>query len=461
MSFPEGFLWGAATSSYQIEGAWNEDGKGESIWDTAAHAGMIKNGETGDVACDHYHRYNADVRLMKELGLNAYRFSVSWPRIFPSGRGTVNLKGVKFYDALVNELLKCGIEPVVTLYHWDLPQALQNIGGWINREVIAAYVEYASFMFNHFGDRVKKWITFNEPMIFTLLFYSTGVFDLGKRNIAGGIQASHLVNVAHAKTVRAYRHSSHSDGKIGITLNLSPVYTNSDSFLDQKAGEIIDNISNRWFLEPVLKASYPSGLLNEFEEKFSLAIPKEDLTLLKDNPMDFLGINTYTCQRIGATKPDKLPDIDTFVARLLTGTMEKPELVEGREYSEMGWEIYPKGLYDLLLRIDRDYNHPLLYVTENGMADKDDKIVDNVVEDDDRVSYLQQYLTAAQQAIEEGVNLAGYFVWSLLDNLEWLHGTSKRFGLFRVNFTTRERIWKKSARWYARVIIDNGFETSG
>ncbi|MFX1533364.1 MAG: GH1 family beta-glucosidase [Promethearchaeota archaeon] len=455
IKFPKGFLWGAATSSYQIEGAWNEDGKGESIWDFICHnLELVKNDDTGDVACDHYHRYKEDVALMKEMGLKAYRFSISWPRIFPTGRDEINSKGVEFYDNLVNELLRNGIEPVVTLYHWDLPIALQNIGSWESREVVDAYTEYATFMFNHFGDRVKKWITFNEPMIFTLVYYASEVFN----NIAGGIQASHLVNVAHAKAVQAYRRSSHSDGIIGITLNLSSVYPKTDSSLDRKTVKIFDSIINRWFLDPVLKGSYPSELLNIFKGKYNFSIPEEDIILLKESPMDFLGVNTYSCYRIGAKKTENLNDLESIVGDLLKGLLEGQEMVEGREYSEMGWEIYPKALYDLLLRIDKDYNHPLLYITENGMACKDDKIVDDVVQDDDRLSYLKRHFEAAHKALEKGVNLAGYFVWSFMDNFEWVQGYSKRFGLIRVNYENQERIWKKSALWYKNVISNNAFE---
>ncbi|MFW9993619.1 MAG: GH1 family beta-glucosidase [Candidatus Odinarchaeota archaeon] len=459
IEFPDNFLWGAATSSYQIEGAWNEDGKGESIWDFVSHnLSMVKNGDTGDVACDHYHRYKEDVRLMKEMGLKAYRFSISWPRIFPSGKGDVNPKGVEFYDNLVNELLANGIEPVVTLYHWDLPVLLQATGGWLSREVVDAYVDYATFVFNHFGDRVKLWITFNEPMVFTLLYYSTGAFDGGEMNIPGGIQASHLVNVAHARAVEAYRRSSHPDGKIGITLNLSPVYPKTDSDLDKQGAMILDSIFNRWFLDPVFKGSYPEEILAVIAEKFGITIPGEDLILLKDNPMDFLGLNNYSCNRVGVETPEEIADVATFTETYLKQVTEGQNKKEGIEFTEMGWEIYPEGLYDLLVRIDRDYNHPLIYITENGMAAKDDRIVDGIVQDDGRLSYLARYFTTARKAMDEGVNLAGYFVWSFLDNFEWLHGYSKRFGLIRVDFETQERIWKKSALWYRNVIENNGFE---
>jgi beta-glucosidase len=445
--FPKGFIWGAATASYQIEGAWNEDGKGQNIWDRISHLpGIIKNGDTGDVACDHYHRYKEDVQIMKKMGLNAYRFSVSWARIFPTGRGEINQKGVEFYDNLINELNANGIEPVITLYHWDLPIGLQKFGGWENREeIIDAFVEYASFLFDHYGDRVKKWITFNEPMIFCLVFYSMGAYG-GKRDPGRGFKASVNVNAAHAKAIQAYRNCKHSDGQIGITLNLSSVYPKTDSQLDLMAVAVVDGVTNRWWLEPVLKGEYPHTL----KDRFDINIPKEDLSLLKENPIDFLGINNYSCFRVGAESTEDLMNIKALLM--------KGEKIEGVEYSEMGWEVYPEGLYDLLTLIDKEYDHPLIYITENGMACKDNKIIDNIVQDDDRLSYLKRYFEAAHRAISAGVNLKGYFVWSLMDNFEWNEGYSKRFGLIRINYETQERIWKKSAHWYMNVISENGFD---
>ncbi|MFW9999369.1 MAG: GH1 family beta-glucosidase [Candidatus Hodarchaeota archaeon] len=450
IEFSNNFIWGAATASYQIEGAWQEDGKGESIWDDVCHnTKNIKDQDTGDIACDHYHRYKEDVQIMKNLGLKAYRFSVSWPRIFPSGKGKINQKGVEFYDNLINELLDNKIKPVITLYHWDLPLSLQKIGGWESRKVVDAFVDYANFMFNHFGDRVKKWITFNEPLVFTMWFYSFGLYDL-KPDVRRGYLASICVNAAHAKAVERYRNSKNSDGEIGITLNLSHVYPETDSELDQKAVKYVDGVNNRWFIDPVLKASYPQDILDVVSKRFNIPqIPKEDLIMLKDNPIDFLGINNYDCTRVSAENPDDLTSLRKLIKR---------ERIKGREYSEMGWEVCPEGFYDLLIRIDKDYKHPIIYITENGMACKDEKIIDNVVQDEDRINYLKHYLEAAHRAIEKGVRLKGYFVWSLMDNFEWVEGYSKRFGLIRVNYETQERMWKKSAQWYQEVIARNGFE---
>ncbi|MHA1915658.1 MAG: GH1 family beta-glucosidase [Promethearchaeota archaeon] len=449
IEFPKDFLWGTATASYQIEGAWNKDFKGESVWDMVSHTpGKIRNGDTGDIACDHYHRYKEDIQIMKQLNLNAYRFSISWPRIFPLGKGNINEKGVEFYDNLINELIANGIEPVVTLYHWDLPLALQNIGSWENREVVDAYVAYTKFVFNHYGDRVKKWITFNEPAIFTIAFFGGGVFT-GNKDLRGGYIASTNVNVAHAKAVRAYRNSIHPDGEIGITLNLSHVYTRKESALNSQATHFIDGITNRWYLDPILKGHYPEDILSFLDTKFNFpSIPEEDLVLLKENPIDYLGINNYNCTWVAAERPEDL----TSVRKLISVGR-----VEGREYSKYGWEVCPEGFHDLLVRIDKDYNHPIIYITENGYAGEDDKIVNGIVQDDDRLNYLKRYFKAAHDAMTEGVKLKGYFIWSLLDNFEWLAGFSIRFGLIRVNFETQERIWKKSAQWYRDLIAQNGF----
>jgi len=368
---------------------------------------------------------------MKEINIHAYRFSVSWPRIFPKGKGKINPKGVEFYDNLIDELISNDIEPVITLYHWDLPLEFNKLGAWESREVVDAFVDYAKFMFEHYGDRVKKWITFNEPLVFAVWFYFLGIYGSG--DIASGYRATHLVNVAHAKAIETYRDSVNSDGLIGTTLNLSSVYPKTDSLLDKEAVTILDGLSNRWFLDPIFKAEYPTDTLALLEKHFSFPpIPEEDLKLLEENPLDFLGINNYSCNRVNLKKPiEKASD---FYGILLP---QKPE--KGVEVTEMGNEVCPDGLYDLLKRVDRDYDHPLIYITENGMAGKNENnIVANVVQDDDRVSYLQRYLDATNRAIEDGVNVKGYFVWSLLDNFEWIEGYSKRFGIIGVDFETKE-----------------------
>ena len=451
IKFPKGFIWGAATSSYQIEGAWNEDGKGESVWDAICHTtSVIHDGDTGDIACNHYHLYKEDIKLMKEMNLQAYRFSVSWPRIFPTGKGKINPKGVEFYDNLINELIANDIEPFVTLYHWDLPLEFNKLGAWESREVVDAFVDYARFMFDHYGDRVKKWITFNEPLVFAVWFYFLGLY--GKKDVASGMYATHLVNVAHAKAIEAYRDSDNSNGLIGTTLNLNSVYPKTGSSLDKEGATIVDGITNRWFLDPVFKGEYPSDTLSLLEKYFNFpSIPDADLQLLKNNPLDFLGINNYSCTRVNFKKPIKKT---TDFSKILLPS--KPE--KGAEVSDTGWEVYPDGLYDLLKRVDRDYDHPLIYITENGMACKDDNIINKIVQDDDRLSYFQRYFEAANRALKDGVNLKGYFVWSLMDNFEWVEGYSKRFGIIRVDYETQERMWKKSSLWYRDVIAKNGFD---
>ncbi|MFX0032039.1 MAG: GH1 family beta-glucosidase [Promethearchaeota archaeon] len=447
--FPDGFLWGVATSSFQIEGAWNEDGKGVSVWDDICHnTKIVKNRDTGDIACDHYHRYKEDIQLMKDLGVKVYRFSISWPRIFPSGKGEVNYKGVKFYDNLINELLAKDIEPVINLYHWDLPLSLHQIGSWKSQKVIDAYVEYASFMFDQYGDRVEKWITFNEPLVFTLWFYTFGLYDY-KRDERGGIVASFNVNTAHAKAVEAYRQSKNSHGKIGIVLNLDHIYSESDSELDKKASKFVDGRYNRWFLDPILKASYPPDILDFITTKFDIPpVPESHLKLLENNPIDFLGVNNYTCTRVGVKKEEDFPNLLKLI---------RSEKVEGREYSQMDQEVCPNGLYDLLIRIDKEYDQPLIYITENGIACRDDQFREGIIQDNDRINYLKSYLEAVHRAIKSGVNIKGYFVWSLIDNFEWVYGYSKKFGLIHINYTTLERAWKKSAFWYHDVIKSNGF----
>ncbi|MHA1805374.1 MAG: GH1 family beta-glucosidase [Promethearchaeota archaeon] len=449
--FPQGFMWGAATSSYQIEGAWNEDGKGESIWDQITHSpGVIKNGDTGDIACNHYHRYEEDVRLMRELGLKAYRFSISWPRIFPTGKDSVNWKGVEFYDKLINLLIENEIDPFITIYHWDLPLTLNKIGAWESLEVVDAYVNYADFLFNQFGDRVKYWITFNEPMIFTFYFYLAGFH--GKRgNLAGAIRASHMVNVAHARAIQAYRNSQHSEGKIGITLNLNPVYAESSSPLNEQATRLVDSLMNRWYLDPILKGEYPQDIVELLSDKVDLSfITERDRELLGAHRGDFLGINNYSCTRVDLKRERDLNNL----IKLMSPRRPK----KGVEVSDMGWEVYPEGLHDLLIRIDKDYDHPVIYITENGMACKDDVIMEGIVQDDDRISYIKRHLEAVHRAINKGVKLKGYFVWTLMDNFEWIEGYSKKFGLIKVDFATQERSWKKSAFWYKHVIQENGFE---
>ncbi len=446
ITFPKDFIWGSATASYQVEGAVNQDGRGESIWDRFSHTpGKVLNGDTGDVACDHYNRYREDVQLMKELGLKGYRFSVAWPRIYPQGKGQVNQKGLDFYSSLVDELLKADIEPIVTLYHWDLPQALQDMGGWDNRDVADYFAEYAFKMYDVLGDRVKKWITHNEPWVVAFLGNAFGQHAPGYTDLALAVRISHHLLLSHAKAVQAYRQSGNDDGgQIGITLNLTPVYPASDTPEDGQAVQFLDGFQNRWFLDTVFKGTYPEDMLAFYQEKCNApVIYPGDMELIANNPIDFIGINYYTRSVVKKGKKDSFDSVEHV----------RPE----GKYTEMGWEVYPQGLYDLLMRVHRDYNAPTIYITENGAAFKDDKVVDGTVDDQDRLEYLKSHFEAAYRAIQDGVNLKGYYVWSFMDNFEWAFGYSKRFGIVYVDYETLKRTPKKSALWYRDVIAENGF----
>ncbi len=442
LEFPRQFLWGAATSSYQIEGAWNADGKGPSIWDHFVHLpGKICNADTGDVACDHYHRYREDVALMKQLGLKAYRFSVSWPRIFPSGHGPLNPKGLDFYDRLVDELLRAGIEPCVTLYHWELPQALQDRGGWANREVAYFFADYAAALVHRLGDRVKLWITHNEPWVTTWLGYGWGEHAPGLKNPGVALQVGHHLLVSHGLAVQVLRALGRADLQVGIALNLGPAYPATASPEDQQAAQRMDGFMNRWFLDPLLVGSYPVDMW-ELLGPLAPEVKPGDMALIAQR-LDFLGVNYYTRQLV-RYDPTQVPLRLNHVR------------LENAEYTEMGWEVFPQGLYDLLVRLTHDYRVPALFVTENGAAFADSIGPDGRVRDERRTAYLKAHIQEAHRAIRDGAPLRGYFVWSLLDNFEWTHGYSKRFGLIYVDYATQKRVLKDSAHWYAQVIARNG-----
>ena len=444
VSFPKEFLWGAATAAYQIEGAWNEDGKGESVWDIYCHTpGIVMNGDTGDVAIDHYHRYREDVAIMKEMGLQGYRFSLSWPRIIPEGAGDVNQKGLDFYNNLIDEILDARIEPIITLYHWDFPKVLSDKGGWHDRSSAGWFTEYAKVCFQSFGDRVKHWITFNEPWVDAY----APVFMLGKptrEGMAGATRISHHQLLSHAKTVEAYRKLGQG-GKIGITLNLSPAYPSTESTQNREAVKRFDGFMNRWFLGPALKGAYPEDMLAFYREKLDAPdIQRGDMELMKNNPADFLGVNYYSRSIVKGSDQESVLEL---------------EIVENRDENwATNGEVFPQGIYDLLIRLDRDYDHPLMYITENGASFGGDEIVDGKIKDDRRQSYLEGHLEAASRAISHGVNLQRYYVWSLFDNFEWIFGYGRRFGLIYVDYETQERIWKDSALWYKDVIKNNGFD---
>ena len=444
-TFPEGFLWGTATAAYQIEGAAREDGKGESIWDRfCARPGAIFEGQRGDTACDHYHLWPQDVENMRDLGLNAYRFSISWPRVLPLGKGRLNQKGLDFYEALVDALLANGIQPVVTLYHWDLPQALQDAGGWTNRDTASWFAEYAAAMFKALGSRVRTWVTLNEPWVAAFAGHAQGMHAPGIRDFGKAVQASHILLLAHALAMEAYPQTSPSRERIGITLDLHTVYPYSDGVSDGEAARIADGYHNRWFLDPVFRGQYPEDMMGLFTRKGKAPdVHEKDMELLRGHPPDFLGVNYYFPLRAYATDSHPVLGFDSKAPR-------------GCEKTGMGWEVYPSGLSDLLIRLSKDYGDPAIMITENGAAYKDEVVAGGQVQDHDRIEYLRSHLVESLRAIEAGVKLQGYLLWSLLDNFEWAYGFSKRFGITHVDFATQARTWKKSANWYQSVIASNG-----
>jgi beta-glucosidase len=439
--FPPDFLWGAATSAYQIEGSPLADGAGASIWHRFSHTpGRTANGETGDVACDHYRRYQSDVELMKSLGLNAYRFSISWSRVFPCGTGKVNQPGLDFYSRLVDALLEAGIRPSVTLYHWDLPAALDDRGGWLNPDIPRWFGDYASTMFRALDDRVPMWATLNEPWVVTDGGYLHGVLAPGHRNLFEAPIAAHNLLRAHGTAVQAYR--SLGKNQIGIVVNLEPKYPASQKPEDLAATAHAEAYMNRQYLDPVLLGSHPA----ELEEIFGEAWPAnadDDLALMSQ-PIDFLGINYYL-RGVTRHDPETLPFQSKNVAQ------------PRHAVTATGWEMYAPALTRVLLWVKERYPAIPLYITENGTAVYDPPhTLDGVVEDPLRVWYYREHLKAAHTAIKHGVNLRGYFAWSLLDNFEWSLGYSKRFGIVHVDFETQERTPKASARFYSEVIRSNG-----
>lgn len=435
--FPDGFFWGIASSSYQIEGAWNEDGKGESIWDRFAHTpGNVANNDTGDVACDHYHRYLEDVALLKELGVKVYRFSTSWPRVLPEGKGEANRAGLDFYSRLVDEVLKAGIEPVVCLYHWDLPQKLQDEKGWANRNIVQYFADYAELMARELGDRVKRWVIFNEPRCIAWLGHLYGIHAPGIKNLELALKVSHHLMLAQGKTVQVLRDVSH-DFQIGTVVDLNAVHPISDDKKNQEAASKMEELWNRWFTDPVFKGEYPP-----LAETVGMKITRDDADLIKQ-PLDFLGVNYYTRLLVAYDQSDSL-------TRAKVVKKKTP-------ITEMGWEIYPNGLYEVLTRLRKEYNNPTLYVTENGVAFEDNVTKEGKVQDDDRIGFLRDHIAAVHQAIRNGVKVKGYFVWTNMDNFEWAEGYSKRFGLIHTNYENLKRTPKKSFYWYKQVIANNGF----
>ena len=439
--FPDGFLWGAATSAYQIEGSPLADGAGPSIWHRFSHTpGRTSHGETGDVACDHYRRYADDVRLMRELGLTAYRFSIAWSRVLPEGRGRVNAAGLAFYDRLVDSLLAADIQPVVTLYHWDLPAALDDRGGWLNPDIADWFADYARVVVRALDDRVPMWATLNEPWVVTDGGYLHGVLAPGHRSLFEPPLATHNLLRAHARAVEAYR--AEGTQRIGIVVNLEPKYPASMSDEDQAATMRADAYMNRQYLDPVLFGRYPDELRTIFGEAWPLHA-SEELAFLRQ-PIDFVGVNYYT-RGVTTSDPTALP--------VRAGRVNQPR----HPYTETGWEVYAQGLADTLQWVTDRYGRIPLYVTENGAAFYDPpQPLDGKVDDPLRVAYYRSHLRAAHDALCQGVDLRGYFAWSLLDNYEWSLGYSKRFGIVHVDYATQQRTPKASARFYAEVIRTHG-----
>ncbi len=443
-NFPDDFKWGAATAAYQIEGGVREDGRGESIWDRFTHTpGVVSDGSNGDVACDHYHLWQQDVGLMQTLGLNAHRFSIAWPRIFPDGRGTVNRRGLDFYSRLVDGLLTAGIEPAVTLYHWDLPQALEDRGGWVNRDTADYFTDYVNAVFTALSDRVGMWITLNEPWVVSMLGYGTGDHAPGLTDFGKAIRVSHVLNLAHAKAVRLFQSDFTETGRIGITLNLSPADPETDE--DRDAALVADGFMNRWFLDPPLRGSYPTDMTELYAGLgWDPGIQDGDMDLIAGATADFLGVNYYMRQLVRRSVSNKL-GYETAIP-------------DDAQTTEMGWEVCPGGLHTLLTRLHEDYDAPVLYITENGAAFPDTEVLDDVVQDSDRIDYLNSHLSEAWRAIQDGVDLRGYYLWSLMDNFEWAYGFSKRFGIVRTDYDSLERTIKASGVWYRDVIARGGLE---
>jgi beta-glucosidase len=432
--FTPDFVWGAATAAYQIEGAVEAGGRGESIWDRfCATPGKVRAGDTGAIACDFYHRYRDDIALMKELGIDALRFSISWPRVLPEGHGRVSADGLDFYDRLIDALLEAGIAPYPTLYHWDLPQALEDAGGWPVRATADAFAGYAEAVAGRLGDRVGAWITHNEPWCASWLGYGRGIHAPGRASARDALAAAHHLLLSHGFAVEVLRRES-PRSRVGITLDLYPMHPASGSDADREAARSEDGSRNRWFLDPVFRGSYPADTLERFAADLPVVADGDMATIAA--PIDFLGVNHYTRTVVRA------------------GPAGEPEAVHvpGTEHTDMGWEVYPPGIRETLARVAGDYGPRAIYVTENGAAYTDVRRHDGAIADVERCSYLDGYIRAVGEAVRDGVPVRGYFVWSLLDNFEWAVGYQRRFGVVYVDYPTLERIPKQSFGWYRDLI---------
>jgi beta-glucosidase len=449
LRFPDGFLWGAATAAYQIEGAPDADGKGPSIWDTFSHTpGKVFHGDTGDIACDSYYRYPEDIALLQRLGAGAYRFSLSWPRIQPDGRGAVNQPGLDYYNRLIDGLLEKGITPVITLYHWDLPQALQDKGGWAMRDIAEIFADFAGIAGEAFGDRVHRWITLNEPWVVAHVGYRDGRHAPGLRDPKLAVAANHHLLLAHGRAVTALRATSPSPAQVGITLNLAVVRPTVPEAAD--LADEWDARHNGAYLGPLFRRAYPERLTADFSPaKVPGLVHDGDFDLITA-PMDFLGVNFYAPQYVGIR-----PDGDPRRGEQLIGPNQVLVQPEGMPVTAMNWLVDSSAIYELMTRVRDETGGLPLYITENGSAWHDYVTQDGTVEDYERLQYLRDHLAALHAAIADGVNLRGYFAWSLLDNFEWAEGYAKRFGLAFVDFGTQRRILKRSGEFYATVTRAN------
>jgi len=464
-TFPADFLWGSATAAYQIEGGTSDSGRGPSIWDTFSHTpGRTLNGDTGDVAVDHLHRWREDVAHMKALGLGAYRFSISWPRVQPGGSGNFNAEGIAFYSDLVNALIEAGIEPVVTLYHWDLPQELEDAGGWTNRRTAYRFAEYAERMARELGTGVSVWTTFNEPWCVAYLGYASGVHAPGRTDGAGALAAMHHLNLAHGLAGRAIRGVLGDATKISITLNLHVTRPNDPtSAADLDAARRIDAVGNRAFLGPVLDGVYPADLLADTAHVTDWSFVHDgDLATIRV-PLDVLGVNYYSTSRVrqfsGVGERVQADGHGDSASSPWVGADDVEFLQQPGPYTAMGWNIDPTGLTELLESLHATYPDQPLMITENGAAFDDEVSEDGAIHDARRVTYLHDHIEAVGAAIDAGADVRGYFVWSLMDNFEWAYGYDRRFGIIRVDYTTLVRSWKDSAFWYRELVRTNTLTT--
>jgi beta-glucosidase len=450
-------VWGAATAAYQIEGAVNEDGRGPSIWDTFSHTpGRVTNGDTGDVAADHYRRFAADVALMASLGLPAYRFSVAWPRIQPTGKGPANAAGLDHYERLVDELAAHGITPVLTLYHWDLPQELEDSGGWGERDTAARFAEYAGLVGARLGDRVPLWTTLNEPWCSAFLGHASGEHAPGRTDPALSLRAAHHLLLAHGLGTRALRAEVPASAEVSITLNLSAVLPAATSTAATDAVRRVDGLANRLFLDPLFRGHYPADVQRDTALLTDWSFVADgDLDAIAA-PIDMLGINYYTPTLVDVIGPAGPP---TDAPSAWPACRDIRFIPQPGPATAMGWAIDAQGLRNVVHRVHDQYRQIPLMITENGAA-FDDELGADGVHDDERIAYLRDHLNVVHEAITHGVDLRGYFVWSLLDNFEWAYGYAKRFGIVHVDYPTQARVWKDSAHWYRQVILTNGIDNA-